>query len=547
MTGLFQRSESNENLVEGFCTSTAFTETSNIQSTISNVKPIARNTWDSLETSLLHPIVVYHIETPSEFTFVRVDRVQKIDELHELINQFMATPENVKSIESPEIGDNCLVPLDEDYVRGRIINVGEDDAGKFVSVFSCDFGRIEKYDLGDLFMTSTEIVEFMAYTAIMGAFSGIVFYDGEDIRDKMCEMIQESLKHGVIYAKMIQEKESLSWLPGISYYDLVLTFRDKDDNIIILNQEFVTKGYAKWDEISGAKVQKMTPNLFMKDLLRAEEPVRESPEEDWDELVGTHTKTEVTSMSSEENDMESLAMLSNQIFGTEEREIDLDDEDMIQMMKMFKLETYIPIYRASKAQQDLKKSAPKQLKAIKAAEPSQIPCKEEVINSPDHLIHTTHQPGIIWQQNPFMVVISIHLGDNHDYHVEITKSTMIFAHFIPNEDPQLRIINFFGLINTKQVSHQIRGLNLVIRVPKRFVGLLWPYLNKEGDKGSNIKYNLDSLRALDDDFEPYDPLHNKTIRPEEYFTSDDDESMDEVEEDEEEHDDLEDPLFDGII
>lgn len=550
--------------MEGFSSSNATTDTFNdtfdtqSTSTLSSTKPIARSTWDYLDDTLLHPIVVYHLEKASEFTLVRIDRVKKIDELHEFINKFMSQPENVKPLENPEIGDNCLVPLDDDYVRGRIIGIGEDTDGKFVSVFSCDFGRIDKYDVSDVLETSSDIVESMSYTAIMGSFSGIDVYNGDDILNKMWKMIQKALKRGEVYAKVIHLKQNLDWLPGIYYYDLVLVARDNDDHVTILNQEFVRKGYAKWNKKSGANVQKMTPDLFLKDLRRERQPIEESPQENWEEFVGTHKKTEVTPMPSEasaESDMESLAKLSNELFGGQDREIDFDDEEMIQMMKMFKLESYIPIYKTSKAKRDFESSQP--LPAIKASSSieddssSQMSYNEEVINSPnlftstyEPLIHTIRQPEVLWQQNDFLVVISIHLGDAQDYHLEIRNSTMIFAHFIPNEQPQLAIINFFGLIDTKLVSHQIRGLNLIIRVPKQIVGISWPRLHKEDDKFSNIKYNLDTMKALDEDFEPY-RVAKKRIRPAECNEFDDDDSMDDCD-DEEEHDELEDPLFDGI-
>lgn len=486
---------------------------------------------------------------------VRIDRIKKIDQLHEFLNERMSIQENVKVIENPTPGDNCLIKLDDEYVRGRIIKLEEDDEGKYASIFICDFGRIESYEIDEVFETSNEIVEFMSYTAIMGSFSGILENDGDDIGDKIWNMIQKSLKRGEVYAKVMRLKENLDWLPGIYYYELVLAVQDENDKITILNQEFVKKGYAKW--MKDNKVANLSSDVFSKELLSNTEEIEEVRDESWEEFVGTHKKTEVVPLASETSttsDIESLAKLSSGLFGDKEREMDFDDEEMIQMMKMFKLEQYIPIYKKSKEKQESK--VPKPLLAIQAPSSSTnddssscLSSEEKPINNPttcDLLIHTTHQPEVLWQQNDFLVILKIHVSDNQDYHLEIRKNTMIFVNFLPNEETQILVINFFGLIDVTRVSYQIRGLNLLIRLPKRFAGIFWSRLTKEDEKFSHIKYNLETMTSLDEEFEPHRTFRTK-VRPVGYNEYFEDEDSDENHEDEVEHDDLDDPLFDGII
>ncbi|XP_063709549.1 putative ATP-dependent RNA helicase TDRD12 [Culicoides brevitarsis] len=514
-------------------TSTPFSDTcDNSKNDFDISKASPRSTWDYLDRSTLHQIVVYHMENSSQFSIVRIDRLKKIDELHDFINKCMSDPKNVRKIKNPEPGSNCLVPMDEDYVRGRIIDVKNDVA----SIFICDFGRLENYDLNEIFETTKEIVEFMSYTAIMGSFSGITILENDKI-DEISEFIQNSMKTGELLAKVVSLKENLEWLPGLYYYDLVLVLRDQDENIQILNHELVKKGLAKW--ISGSEVQKMSPKSIMKELNKDQEE-----DENWESFVGTYKKTEVTPLPSEESiesDLESLAKVSNELFGDVERQIDFDGEEMVQMMKMFKLDAYIPMLEKSK-QQKLKAIKPKTDKN------SEKSCKEEVINNPQRaLIHSTRQPEVLWQQNSFMVIISIHLGDHHDYHLEVSKSRMIFAHFpetSSQQEPSLMVINFFGMVVPKLVSHQIRGLNLVIRLPKQFVGNLWPNLTKEEDKNPFIKYKLETMEPIEEDFEPIREEIRKNESFEQEISSEDD---DELVEEDEEHDDLEDPLFDGII
>uniref|UniRef100_A0A336LWA6 RNA helicase n=1 Tax=Culicoides sonorensis TaxID=179676 RepID=A0A336LWA6_CULSO len=543
-------SESISESIESQCNSTSL-----------NLKPRARSKWDYLDNSLLHPIVIYHLENPTEFALIRVDRVAKMTKLYEIINEFTSNPDNLKPIENPEIGDNSLVAFNESYIRGRIIEIGEDEDGPFVSVFSCDYGQITKYDATDVFETSNEIVEFMAYTAIMGSFYGITVYDGDDILDKMWKVIQMALKRGDVFAKVINLKENLDWLPGIYYYDLVIAAKDEKNNVKILNQEFVAKGYAKYDQEAGSKVQKLNPKLFLKDL--SEENKENESEENWEEFVGTYKKTEASPMpssTSTESDMESLAKITNDLFGGEDRKIDFDDEDMINMMKMFKLEHYIPTYQSSKAKMAVKENSIKSTASSDTGFSSGVSVKtEELLNEPfssessfQFLINASRQPEVFWQQNDVMVITSIHLGDNHEYHLEIRKSHMIFSHFIPNSEPHLLVINFFGLIHPKSASHQIRGLNLIIRLPKQILGVNWPRLHYEDDKFGNVKYNLDTMKILADDFEP-NLISTKRVVPTDFDNEmEDDDDEDELNDDgsndgNDSDENLDDPLFDGII
>lgn len=60
-------------------------------------------------------------------------------------------------------------------------------------------------------------------------------------------------------------------------------------------------------------------------------------------------------------------------------------------------------------------------------------------------------------------------------------------------DTRVLSLNFCGCIDCSLVSHEIRGLKVIVRLPKAIKGLIWPRLTYDSDKPSWLKYNYDSI------------------------------------------------------
>lgn len=70
--------------------------------------------------------------------------------------------------------------------------------------------------------------------------------------------------------------------------------------------------------------------------------------------------------------------------------------------------------------------------------------------------------------------------------------------FLKNSDRFENILNLFGCVDIKFTSHEIRGLNLVVRLKKTLAGVRWPRLVQSTDKNQFIKCDIDEREGSDD-------------------------------------------------
>lgn len=59
------------------------------------------------------------------------------------------------------------------------------------------------------------------------------------------------------------------------------------------------------------------------------------------------------------------------------------------------------------------------------------------------------------------------------------------------------IINFFGCIEPEQTSHEIRGLNVVVRLKKSITFVSWPHLMKFNERTQWLKYDYNNIHIDD--------------------------------------------------
>lgn len=485
-----------------------------VQEEIKEPKPVIpthRVTWDFLQEDSLHQVIINFLDDPKEFIIKRSDRSEQEEKLNNLIDEFETT-DDCKVMKDPKAGCNCLIPLDDGKSRGRIIGFGTDEEGDYIRVFSCDIGRVSEYDYTEVFETSKEITECMPSTTIQGSFAGIVPMDGETYDKKsiteIWNLLDDAQATGKLYAKVVGSKGNLEWLPGMYRYDLVLAAKSNDGVMKLLNHEMVAKGLAKWDTAAGPNLQQLTAEQFQNEFdNKSDSESDEQTPEQWEEFVGTYKH------QAPANDDQQLKAFEEmfKMFGDT-----LDEEDKFEFLSMLGATTNEISLIRQLDKNKLRQSKPAPLKAIE-------PKPEEIIHDPsekllkaikvphktsndDYLINKAPPSQVLWQQSHTIVILSIHVGDTPDYHLEVHQSHLIYAQFpSAEEQPRLTIINFFGIIKPNLVSHQIRGLNLIIRLPKLCPGLSWSRLTIEKDKFPHIKYNLNTMNPLDDDFIPIRP------------------------------------------
>ncbi|XP_063704627.1 putative ATP-dependent RNA helicase TDRD12 [Culicoides brevitarsis] len=470
-----------------------------------------RATWDYISQDSLHPIRIDFMDDLQFFSLIRADRIKKLDELNILIDNFQKS-EKCEVISKPERGQNCLIPIDDGLTRGRIVDFGTDDQGDFVLVFSCDIGRTNKYDFDEIFTTTKEIVEFMSFCAIKGSFAGVEPLDGDSYDEetalKIWNLVDEAQKSGILYAKVVSLKENLEWLPGIYCYDLLLVAKN-DKNERFLNHEIVeTLKLAKWDLKSGGMIQKMKPQ----DLEEAKDDTDEV--EEWENAVGTYKHEPEKPAENVPIDQEIQKTL-------ETLGIDLKNKNLLEFYAMMGASPIeiAAIKHLTNAKSDSstcssignvekrKISVPaiKENEAKKLEIPKIEEKPEDEPSNDDFLSYEYPPASLIWEETNDIVILSFpNVGENPDYHLEITKNRLIFVLWPESSEeftePKITIINFYGHVIPELVSHNVRGLNIIVRLPKRVSGYIWRQLQKEDEKFPHIRYNLDNYKPLEEEF-----------------------------------------------
>lgn len=74
------------------------------------------------------------------------------------------------------------------------------------------------------------------------------------------------------------------------------------------------------------------------------------------------------------------------------------------------------------------------------------------------------------------------------------KVTSTYLKFSASVQDQMNVLNmnFLGGVNPELTSHEVRGLNVVVRLVKAFKGFAWPRICFESDKYLWLKYNFDA-------------------------------------------------------
>lgn len=71
------------------------------------------------------------------------------------------------------------------------------------------------------------------------------------------------------------------------------------------------------------------------------------------------------------------------------------------------------------------------------------------------------------------------------------------------------VLHFFGAIDPEHTSHEIRGLNVVVRLVKTVPDWPWPYLTSEHKKFNWLSYDYNAIKP-DDIYIPI-KSHSKTL------------------------------------
>lgn len=88
-------------------------------------------------------------------------------------------------------------------------------------------------------------------------------------------------------------------------------------------------------------------------------------------------------------------------------------------------------------------------------------------------------------------------------HFDIYICFRFVLSFIKDKERFEDILNLFGCVDVKFTSHEVRGLNIIIRLKKTLATLNWPRLVQSQDKNQFIKYKMDDREESDENLGEY--------------------------------------------
>ncbi|XP_017480966.1 PREDICTED: putative ATP-dependent RNA helicase TDRD12 isoform X2 [Rhagoletis zephyria] len=110
---------------------------------------------------------------------------------------------------------------------------------------------------------------------------------------------------------------------------------------------------------------------------------------------------------------------------------------------------------------------------------------------PPALLTKHKRPHVTWYDTDCFIYLVINAPDINDYYLEVTADNLIFYAII-NDQPHALVLNFLGIVEPSLISHEIRGLNVMVRLVKG-VFMKWPRLLQQSMRYPWITFNLNAI------------------------------------------------------
>lgn len=171
---------------------------------------------------------------------------------------------------------------------------------------------------------------------------------------------------------------------------------------------------------------------------------------------------------------------------SQENETEADVEILRQLLnKEFKDEVSDDEYFDEISQQD------EESEKIETFESKAIEQSTSLTVSSLDFIHK--QPHIEWRQNSAIIYLLVTAIDCEDYGLRVNDASLEITIKYKENRTEKAIINFFNLIDSKLCSHEIRGLNIIVRLPKKALDCEWPRLTETRERSQFIKFSAEKI------------------------------------------------------
>ncbi|KAI8126831.1 putative ATP-dependent RNA helicase BoYb [Lucilia cuprina] len=461
------------------------------------------------------------------------------DELNKVINEHV---DNIKSANNTEniVYDfdplhNCIVKYNNLYVRAKVYGVfGERKEQRLYRFFLCDYACFTNAKTDELYNdflyeTTEEIVTFTPYQAVHCTLVGIKW----DRFNKRYQVTKDYLYACAVLENEANEKEAsnLHNLPINSYKILLYECEQENDfkSALLFNKTLVDNGITVYDEETknfleyeigmkdkSDKIEEIIDvgKTYKKDEVLTFEQLMDFIKKDvfdidLDDVMEDIQKT-TTNIKSIEFNKQSDKQLNTKSDDQNENICNNCEEititkDLNQKPKLLSSDSEID--EQGHCTSFSNSSSIKSSISLSSTDISNC-SKEQVTtyNKPPPLTALHKRPLTTWYENDCMIFISIYAPDIKDYLLEVSAKNILFVAEIQTEKSVLNL-NLLGSIEPQSVSHEIKGLNVVIRL-KKIVYEKWPRLLKETTKYSWLKYNFNAFDSIEMEYiMPQQRLH----------------------------------------
>uniref|UniRef100_A0A1B0G377 RNA helicase n=1 Tax=Glossina morsitans morsitans TaxID=37546 RepID=A0A1B0G377_GLOMM len=404
---------------------------------------------------------------------------RKFNELMKLINTHV---ENIKAncndihekVYDFQHLHSCIIKYDHLYLRAKVYGVyGNEISERLYRFFLCDYACFVDVKSEDLYKdcfyaTSGVIVNFTPYQAIHCNLAGI---------QSNCFTKRFYVSKSYLYAAAIQENsrkanKALRYrnLPINSYAVLLYDGSEEDDfkQASLFNKRLLD---------DGAAIADPETEQFLTMEINFEEKEKNSQHKDAEDIVDkllSFSELFECIANSDELDIVNFVELPNQEKGLSEESARVSTE-------------VVKISEETRSVGEINTLPEKSKREDK--EELTLSSQEDCCLPPLNALHK--RPQTTWHQTNCIIFLSIYAPDIKDYYLKVTSDQLYFTTDIHGEE-HILILHFMGIIQPRLVSHELRGLNIVVPLVKG-VCVNWPRLLKDSTKFNWLTYNYNAI------------------------------------------------------
>ncbi|KAJ6632966.1 putative ATP-dependent RNA helicase TDRD12, partial [Pseudolycoriella hygida] len=433
--------------------------------------------WETLYRDTFYEVEIGEFYSPTNFYVVLANKLKGFRSLRRLIEKFTNKSTNLIPLSEVAVGRVCLAKVEcsteeetPRYERAKIMNIDETT----VTIFLADYGSKMKVSVSDLMEIPEKFKKRFPFQAIFCKMVGVrptnesgqwTDIENEAVYDILCEVGHDLFLH-IAGSPNISED-----VLKCNSYDVVLFDKSMMRN---LNAFIVEENHAKFHPDT---VNLIDVNVDYNRLGSEEENWDNYEFDDDDEYDDNEVKS-----STQPNNLQAICSDESDT----EWDVQISEEEARELLNLPKQ----PISRPENSQSTPPLPVPKEVETATTQSSVQI-------QKPFQLAQKAKVPYVIWSQTLQMVTMYISAADVSDYSLKVA-SRFVHLSFIKNNVRFEAVWNLNACVEPQFTRHEIRGLNIVVRLKKSLSAILWPRLVQSREKNQFITKKVDSNDDSDD-------------------------------------------------